>query len=97
LPSLKEAKSLEDGAHTSINEHGVRADKFTLKAGLAILQEELDDFDQVLVEFVEGLRLSVRARPSGDVPHIEARIGVTLNNGGVTAHGYPQGWQPSGE
>jgi hypothetical protein len=37
----------------------------------------------------------VRARPPGDVPHIQASIGVTLDDGSVAAHGYPQGWQPS--
>jgi len=105
LPRFQKTESLQNGdhfprlqnghcTHRSAHNYGVGADEFALKTGLAILKQQFDHLDQIPVQFVQRRGLGVRTRPSRDVPHVQACIGIPLNNGGVRAHGYPQDWWP---
>ena len=58
----------------------LRADEFRLELWFTVLQEHLDDFPEIIVEFVECFALRVRFWKTRNEPYEQPGIGVSLDD-----------------
>jgi hypothetical protein len=72
----------QESRHDSLD-----ADELGFKLRFAIFEQEGDDLFQVSVEFVERLGLAVSAGKTRDIADVQAGIGITLHDGGISLHG----------
>lgn len=107
LPDFGEAKRTKNGYHLGRLQdgnvpHGLRdgdvlhPDKLRFEYRVAVLQQHLDDFAKVAVEFIEGRALRMRSRKTGYEPHEQASLGIALDHGGEIAHRVASEKQPWG-
>ena len=75
-------------AHCSGDGHLLSANKFRLQMWLAVFQQHAHDLLKVLVEFVEGTALGMRAWKSRDIADKKTGVGAFLNHSRVGFHAY---------
>ncbi len=88
LQNTADLGGFQDGdvAHGLGNTDGLRADKFTLKLGLAVLQQHGDNFTEVGLQFIKRLRLGMSAGKTRNVTDQQAGVGIALDDRGVIFH-----------
>ena len=64
----------------------LHADKLPFKWRLAILKQHLDDFLEILIEFVKRFSLRVRTGKTGHVTDQQTRLRIALDYGGIRFH-----------
>ena len=74
--------------HRSGDGHLLSSNKFRLQTGLAVFQQHAQDLLKVLVEFVEGAALGMRAWKPGNIADKKACIWAFLNYSGIGFHAY---------
>jgi hypothetical protein len=92
LPHLREPEGLkdrddlaraEDGyvTHGSGDLHRRGTDELSLHLRLAVLEEHLDHFLEVVHQFLDGIALRVSARKARNMTHVQARVRGAFDNG----------------
>ena len=62
---------------------GVNADELGLGLGIFVLEDEVDDFDEIVVQLVEGVGMGVSAQEGRDVADVLPGDQAALDDGGV--------------
>ncbi len=70
----------------SADQKELRADELPFKIRRAILEQEFQDFNQVLVELIKRVALRVRPWESGNVADVQPSVWTAFNNRGVRSH-----------
>jgi hypothetical protein len=73
-------------SHLSRDLYPLRSDELTVELGLAILEEHLDNFSQILIQLIKGLSLRVCARKPRHVANVDARVRAPLYDCGIFFH-----------
>lgn len=80
---------LENGdvAHDLCNGDILNADEFRLKRRFTVLEQQENNFAKILVKLIQRGALRMCTSKPGDEAHEQARLWVTLDNGGICFHG----------
>jgi hypothetical protein len=75
-------------AHELGDLNGLRSDEFHFEFGLAVLQQQLDDFLEVALKLVEARALRMGTRPPGNVPDEHPCLRVAFDDCGIGSHSF---------
>jgi len=64
----------------------LNTDELRLKLRIPVLEEHLDDFTEVALEFVQAGALAMGSRPTGNVTNVDSGVWVTLYDNVEDAH-----------
>ena len=73
---------------------GLRADELGFDRWLAILKQHRDHFAEILLQLIQALALTVRARKPGNVPDIEPGFGIAPDDHRVASPEETPSWVP---
>jgi hypothetical protein len=62
------------------------SDELGFQGRLAILEQHLDDFGQIPIQFFDRFALGMRTGKAGNISNVEARVGAPLDDGRVGSH-----------
>jgi hypothetical protein len=77
-----------DAPHRSGNHDRLETHELRREFRLSVLQEHLQNFLEIRIEFIERASLRVRARETRNIPNEKPSLRVTLDHSGEASHLY---------